>query len=162
MNGRARRRGAGFTFIELMMTLAIMGVLVSVAVPLAQLALQRQKEQQLRSALAQIREGLDAYKRAADQGRIVARIGESGYPKSLDVLVSGVEDQRNPARQKMYFLRRLPRDPMAPDGGADAAASWGLRSYASPPEAPAEGDDVFDVYSRSDKTGLDGVPYKDW
>ncbi|HEY0065197.1 MAG TPA: type II secretion system protein [Telluria sp.] len=162
MKQRAARPGAGFTFIELMMTLAIMGVLASVAVPLAQLAVQRQKEHELRAALAQIREGLDAYKRAADQGRIVVRIGESGYPKSLDLLVEGVDDQRSPARQKMYFLRRLPRDPMAPDGAAAAAASWGLRSYASPPEAPAEGEDVFDVYSTSDKTGLDGIPYRDW
>ena len=117
------RREGGFTFIELMMTLAIMGVMVTVAVPLAQLTTQRQKEHDLRAALAQIREGLDAYKRASDQGRIVARLGESGYPKSLELLVEGVEDQRSPARQKIYFLRRLPRDPMSPDQAAAAVDS---------------------------------------
>lgn len=152
----------GFTFIELMMTLAIMAVLVTVATPLAQLTAQRQKEQDLRSALFQIREALDAYKRASDQGRLVARLGESGYPKSLDLLVEGVDDQRSPAHQKIYFLRRLPRDPMVADAAMPAAATWALRSYASPPDDPAEGDDVFDVRSRSDKQGLNGVAYKNW
>jgi general secretion pathway protein G len=139
-----------------------MGVMVTVAVPLAQLTQQRQKEHDLRAALAQIREGLDAYKRASDQGRIVARLGESGYPASLARLVEGVEDQRSPVRQKMYFLRRLPADPMTADAAADPAGSWGLRSYASPPDDPGEGDDVFDVYSRSERVGLNGVPYKKW
>lgn len=152
----------GFTFIELIMTLAIMAVLVTVATPLAQLTVQRQKEHDLRSALFQIREALDAYKRASDQGRLVARLGESGYPKSLDLLVEGVDDQRSPAHQKIYFLRRLPRDPMHADAATPAAATWALRSYASPPDDPGEGEDVFDVSSRSDKLGLNGVAYKNW
>lgn len=155
------RRARGFTFVELMVTLAIMAVLVSVAVPMAQVAVQRKKEQDLRLALMQIREALDAYKRASEQGRITLVVGESGYPKSLRELVDGVEDQRSPTRQKIYFLRRIPADPMA-DGSVKPEESWGLRSYASPPDDPSPGDDVFDVYSRSDKLGLNGVPYRKW
>lgn len=152
----------GFTFIELMATLAIMGVLVLVAVPLAQMVSQREKERELRVALSQIREALDAYKRAAEQGRVMLKPGESGYPKSLNGLVEGVPDQRSPNRQKMYFLRRLPRDPFHPDPEAKPADTWGQRSYAAPPDEPAEGEDVFDVYSRSEKSGLNGVPYRQW
>lgn len=155
-------RHRGFTLVELMMTLAIMGVLVLVAVPLAQVAVQRDKEKELRRSLAEIRDAIDAYKRAVDQGRVVAGVGESGYPKALDDLVNGVTDQRSPVRNKIYFLRKLPADPLAPEGWTDAGATWGLRSYASEPDAPAEGADVFDVYSKSEKTGLNGVAYKQW
>lgn len=156
------RRQRGFTFIELMMTLAVMGVLVLVAVPMAQVAVQREKERDLRMALAQMREALDAYKRAADQGRILVRLGESGYPKTLDELVEGVPDQRSPTKQNLYFLRSLPRDPMHPDATAKPVDTWTLRSYASPPDDPQEGADVFDVYSRSEAVGLNGVPYRQW
>jgi general secretion pathway protein G len=157
-----RRHAAGFTFIELMMTLAIMGVLVMVAVPMAQVAVQRDKERELRSALLQIREALDAYKRASDQGRLVQKLGESGYPKTLDDLVDGVPDQRSPTKQNIYFLRALPRDPMVADASLKPAETWALRSYASPPDDPAEGEDVFDVHSKSGRQGLNGVPYKQW
>lgn len=152
----------GLTLIELMITLAIMGVLAMVSVPMAQVSVQRYKERELRAGLAQIREALDAFKRASDQGRITLRIGESGYPKSLNQLVEGVDDQRSPTRQKIYFLRRLPRDPFHPDTAAADAATWALRSYASPPDDPVEGDDVFDVRSTSDRIGLNGVPYARW
>jgi general secretion pathway protein G len=157
-----RKAMAGFTFIELMMTLAIMGVLVLVAVPLAQVAVQRDKEHELRTALADIRLALDAFKRASEQGRIEIKVGESGYPKALTQLVEGVPDQRSPVRQPIYFLRALPRDPMYPDATTPADKTWALRSYASPPDAPAEGADVFDIHSKSEKLGLNGVPYQKW
>ncbi|GAB2859632.1 type II secretion system major pseudopilin GspG [Pseudoduganella ginsengisoli] len=152
----------GFTFIELMMTLAIMGVLAMLAVPTAQVAVKRQQEYELRAALIQIREAIDAYKRAAEQGRIMMKIGDSGYPPSLNVLVDGVVDQRSPTRQRLYFLRRLPADPFNAGQAIRPAESWGVRSYASPPDAPSEGRDVFDVYSKSGGTGLNGVPYRAW
>jgi general secretion pathway protein G len=155
----ARQRG--FTFIELMITLTIMATLATVAVPMAQVALQRDKERQLRAALIALREAIDAYKRAADNGRIKPGLGESGYPKKLEELVDGVPDQRSPRKQNMYFLRHLPRDPFAPSG-TGAAASWAKRSYASPQDNPSEGEDVFDVASRSDAVGLNGVPLKQW
>lgn len=152
----------GFTFIELMVTLAIMATLAMVAVPMATVATQREKERALRSALIEIREGIDAYKRAAEQGRIPLKIGESGYPKRLEDLVEGVPDQRSPTKKNMYFLRRLPRDPFHPNPDTTAADTWAKRSYASAPDDPSEGEDVFDIYSMSDKIGLNGVPLKQW
>lgn len=152
----------GFTFIELMITLAIMATLATVAVPMAQVAQQRAKEHELRSALIEIREAIDAYKRASDNGRIKLSLGASGYPKKLDELVEGVPDQRSPSKQNMYFLRRLPRDPFQPREEGSAADSWNKRAYASPPDNPSEGEDVFDIASRSTKAGLNGVPLNQW
>ncbi len=152
----------GFTFIELMITLAIMATLATVAVPMAQVAQQRAKEHDLRGALIEIREAIDAYKRASDNGRIKLSLGASGYPKKLEELVEGVPDQRSPSKQNMYFLRRLPRDPFQPREEGSAADSWNKRAYASPPDNPSEGEDVFDVASRSTKAGLNGVPLNQW
>jgi general secretion pathway protein G len=152
----------GFTLIELLVTLAILAVLASVAVPVAQVALQRSQEQELRRALREIRNAIDAYKRASDVGRIPRPAGSSGYPKDLDILVEGVPDQRDPRRNKMYFLRRIPHDPMNPSIDDPELAVWGKRSYASEASNPQEGDDVYDVYSTSPKTGLNGIPYSKW
>lgn len=152
----------GFTLIELLVTLAIMATLGMVAVPMLQVTVQREKERELRNALLTLREGLDAYKRAADAGRIKLGAGDSGYPRRLEDLVEGVTDQKSTRQQKLYFLRQIPRDPFAADDSARAADTWAKRSYASPPDAPAEGDDVFDVRSRSSRIGLNGVRLDHW
>jgi len=153
--------GRGFTLIELVITVAIVAILASAVLPLSQIAVQRGKEHELRGALRQIREAIDAYKQAADEGRIEKMADAPGYPPTLSVLVNGAEDIKNPEKPMIYFLRRLPRDPFAP-GFVAAEDTWAKRSYASPPEAPAEGDDVFDVFSKADGTGLNGVPYAEW
>lgn len=155
-------RSAGVTLIELMITLAIMALLATAVLPLAEISVQRQKEQDLRIALREIRTAIDAYKKATDEGHVINSGFGSGYPRSLAVLVEGVPDAKSPAGDKIYFLRRLPRDPFFPDSRVDAIETWGKRAYASDPDAPREGNDVFDVYSLSDKTGLNGAPYRKW
>jgi general secretion pathway protein G len=144
----------GFTFIELLIVVAILALLASVALPMAEVTVQRNREQDLRRSLREIREAIDAYKRAGDEGRIEKPADKSGFPPTLAVLAEGVADKQS--GQVIHFLRRVPRDPM------NEAGDWGLRSYKSPASSPQPGDDVFDVYSRSEDTGLNGVPYKDW
>ena len=146
----------GFTLIELVIAVAIVAILASAALPLNELAVQRAKEQDLRRSLREIRGAIDAYKQASDEGRMVKKVGESGYPKRLEELVEGVEDQKHPKRERIYFLRRIPRDPFTEEG------KWGLRSYASPPDDPKEGADVFDVYTLSQGKGINGRPYREW
>jgi len=144
-----------------MVTIVILGVLASAAYPMAKLAIQRNKEHELKLGLRQIRMAIDAYKQAADEGRISKASNESGFPLTLEVLVNGVDNVRDATRKKVYFLSRLPRDPFA-NSTLKAAETWGLRSYASPPEKPIEGEDVFDVYSKSTGVGINGIPYREW
>jgi general secretion pathway protein G len=152
----------GFTLIELVVTLAIIGLLAASAMPLAQLVAQREKESDLRAALREIRTALDAYHTAAQTGHIKMELGASGYPPDLKSLYIGVEDTASEKKTNLYFLRRVPRDPFFPDSSVHAEETWGLRSYSSPPEDPQSGDDVFDVFSLASGKGLNGISYHDW
>lgn len=152
----------GFTLIEMMVTLAIIAVLATLVVPMAQISVQRSKEQELRLALREIRNAIDAYKRASDEGRLPRDSNSNGYPSSLQILVDGVGDDKHPKRQKIRFLRRLPRDPMFPDASVEPEKTWGLRSYSSDAGDPKEGSDIYDIYSRSPLPGLNSVPYRVW
>lgn len=156
-------RPRGFTLVELVITVAIVSLLATAVIPSAQLMYQRQRESELRDALRTIRTAIDAYKKASEAGRIKKEADKSGYPPDLQTLVDGVDDASSPKEGvKIYFLRRVPRDPFWPDVMSSPADTWGLRSYASSAEDPQQGDDVFDVYSKSSRMGLNGVPYREW
>jgi general secretion pathway protein G len=156
---RAKR---GFTLIELLVVMAVLGILAAAIMPLGEMMLRAQKERELRQALWDIRHAIDDYKRAADRGIIKATAGESGYPPSLKALEEGVADGRSAyASQSAYFLRKIPRDPFAP-ADLPAEATWLLRSYASPPDKPVPGADVFDVRSSSSEMAMDGSAYARW
>ncbi|MEQ1686114.1 MAG: prepilin-type N-terminal cleavage/methylation domain-containing protein [Burkholderiaceae bacterium] len=155
-------RARGFTLIELVVTLALLGLLALLAAPVAESAVQRSREQALHRALRDIRDGLDQYRRAVETGQIARRAGESGYPASLELLVTGVPNAQDPKGGRLYFLRRLPRDPLFADRSVPAEATWGRRSYASAADDPQEGDDVFDVYSRAPGSGMNGIAYREW
>jgi general secretion pathway protein G len=161
---RVRSVGAtdcpGYTFVELMVVSAMLMILASAILPLAKVTMQRQREVELRRALREMRVAIDHYKDAADQGLIGAtdlKAGAEGYPPSLDVLVEGVSVANDASGRKLKFLRRIPFDPMT------KSTDWGLRSYQDDPDSTTwGGQSVFDVYTKSEGTGLDGTKYKDW
>lgn len=160
------QRGAsarGFTLIEMLVMVTIVGLIASIAFPMTEMVARRTRERELREALRQIRTGIDQYKQAVIDGRIQDDAKSSGYPPSLGTLVQGVVDVKSANKsQKIYFMRRIPVDPMSNEMGVPGEQSWGLRSYASAPDNPQPGADVFDVYSRSTRIGLNGIPYRDW
>ena len=171
------RRQRGFTLIELLISLAILGLLAGMAEPLLEFTHKRQKEQELHAALQEIRQAIDDYKQAADEGKVERKADATGYPPSLEVLYKGVEevaekntggrniDLQKPEekkKKKIFFLRRLPRDPFYPDPEAKAEDTWGKRSYESDYDKPKAGKDVYDVYSLSPGTALNGTPYREW
>ncbi len=155
-------KNAGFTLIELVVTVMIVAILASGAVPIAQLTSQRNKETELKQALRQIREAIDLYKKAVDEGKIKKTLDQTGYPPSLDVLEQGVINQADAKGRVIKFIRKIPRDPMNKDSDLKPAETWAKRSYASDVNAPAEGVDVYDVYSRSTKKAIDGTTYNTW
>lgn len=154
-------RPAGFTLVELLITVAILSLLAGGAMTFADLAVKRSQEQELRASLRQIRDAIDAYKVAADTNRIRKSADDSGYPPTLAALTEGVVEQGSVQGKKLYFLRRLPRDPLA-DPSLPPEATWGLRSYESEPGDPRPGRDVFDVHSLSPRLSLGGRPYREW
>ena len=142
----------GFTLIELIVATTILMILVGAAVPLAKNAVNREREHELRYDLWMIRDAVDRYKDAADRGAFQIKLGSEGYPPDLDTLVTGVDVQG----KKMKFLRKLPVDPMTKQ-------EWGMRSMQDDKDSDSwGGQNVFDVYTKSDKTALDGTKYKDW
>lgn len=155
------RPSRGFTLIELLITVSILGLLASGAMAVADIAVRRSQELELRASLRQIREAIDAYKSAADAKRLRQPADASGYPPNLAALTEGVPDANSATGKKLYFLRRLPRDPLA-DPALPAEATWGLRSHDSEADNPQAGRDVFDVYSLSPRQSLGGRPYREW
>lgn len=158
-------RGGGYTLIELLVVLAVLAVLAAVAMPVAEMTVQREKERELKRSLWEIRDAIDAYRKAREldiaTGGAATGSG-SGYPPNLQALTEPLLALRSARQgQPLRFLRRLPRDPFA-DPSLPAEQTWGLRSYLSDADNPRAGDDVFDVYSRATTLGLNGVPLRQW
>lgn len=149
----ARRQDRGFTLLELIVATTILLILTMMAIPLARVTIKRQKEKELRHALWEIRDAIDVYKATAERGSFQIKADTYGYPPTLDDLVKGVDV----GGKQIRFLRQLPIDPMT------GAKDWGMRSMQDDPDSDSWGGQaVFDVYSKSEGTGLDGTKYKDW
>jgi general secretion pathway protein G len=148
-----REKSHGFTLIELIVATAILVVLTGMAIPMARVTIKRAKERELRHDLWELRDAIDRYKDAADRNAFQVKVGTNGYPADLDILVNGVDV----GGKKLKFLRRIPIDPMTD------STEWGLRSMQDDPNSDSwDGEDVFDVHTKSQGTALDGTKYKDW
>ena len=151
-----KNKTSGFTLVEMIATMAIISILATGIIPLSQVVYKRTKEMELRNNLRVIRTALDEYKKLVDEKIIPKSVSDSGYPKTLDVLVTGVDLQTQTGEVKK-FLRRIPREPITEDG------EWGLRSYNDSSDSTIwGGQDVYDIYCLSDKQALDGTYYADW
>ena len=155
-------KNAGFTLIELVVTVMIVSILAAGALPIVQLTIQRNKETELKQALRQIREAIDLYKKAVDEGLVKKTLDQTGYPPSLEVLEQGVINQKDIKGKVIKFIRKIPSDPMNKESELKPSETWGKRSYASDVNSPSEGADVYDVYSRSTKKAIDGTIYNTW
>lgn len=153
-------RYKGFTLIELLVALTLLALLVSSAAPLLQMSAKRNKEQELKKSLWQMRDAIDAYKQAVDDGQIKKSLDENGYPPSLQILVDGVENSLDPKKRKLRFMRNIPRDPFANDENLSAEDTWLKQSYEG--EEGALTTDVYDVHSRSNQIGINQQPYREW
>jgi len=155
MRGLNKRRQGGFTLAELVMVAALIALLSSMAMPVAKFTVKRRKETELRLALRMMRTAIDEHKRLSDQGMIPVKLGTEGYPEEIEYLVEGVDVVGQPIKKR--FLRRIPRDPMTGD------TEWGLRSYQDEHDSSSwGGENVYDVYTLSDATAIDGTKYRDW
>ena len=152
----------GVTLIELMVCLAVLAIFALMVNHVVVIMATREREQQLYSALRALRGAIDAHKRAFDAGRIALPPGSSGYPKDLQTLVDGVEDQQDPKRGKLKFIDRIPPDPTQRNRDAPPISMWATRAYASDPNSPQPGADVYDIHSKSTEAGLNGALYSKW
>ena len=153
---RQWRSERGLSLVELIVAFTILLILTTAALPLARVKVKRERERELRYALRQMRDAVDRYKDAADRGLIQVEVGSEGYPPDLETLVNGV-DMVGQVDKKFKFLRRIPRDPMT------NSDDWGLRSMQDDPQSMSwGGENLFDVYTKSQGTALDGSQYADW
>jgi general secretion pathway protein G len=153
-HGPSAKPARGFTLLELIVAAAILSILTLMALPLARVTIQREREKELRKALWEMRDAIDRYKDAAEQGKFQTKVDTQNYPPDLETLVKGVESQGG---KKIRFLRSIPVDPMT------KSTEWGMRSMQDDPDSDSwGGQSVFDVYTKSQGTGLDGTKYKDW
>ena len=152
----------GLTLIELVIVVAIIGILASAVAPLANISKKRAKEFELKRSLRILRSGIDRYKKAYVDKKIDNEIGRSGYPESLLELIEGVKDVKDPGGRMIYFLRRLPRDPMNMNEFISAGETWEIRAYENEPGDFSGGEDIYDIRSSSDEIALDGTAYKEW